>query len=145
MNLKQENTSSWHMKSILTAERYIMDYWSWKVCVLYRSIIDLYHVNFTTLKININCEKAKVVIYFLSILVCVRDILVCVRDILVCVRALVCVCDKKWRQNRHFGPSYFAKGPFTKNLNKNPDSFANCKGCCHRYAEIQALLPVRSN
>lgn len=30
-------------------------------------------------------------------------------------------------------------------MGKNEHSFANCKGCYHRYAEIQALLPVRSN
>lgn len=28
---------------------------------------------------------------------------------------------------------------------KNKHSFSNCQGCYHRYAEIQALLPVKSN
>jgi len=28
---------------------------------------------------------------------------------------------------------------------KNLHSFSNCQGCYHRYTEIQALLPVRSN
>ena len=28
---------------------------------------------------------------------------------------------------------------------KSEHSFANCKGCYHRYAEVQALLPVKSN
>lgn len=28
---------------------------------------------------------------------------------------------------------------------KSERSFSNCKGCYHRYPEIQALLPVKSN
>ena len=28
---------------------------------------------------------------------------------------------------------------------KTEHSFANCKGCYHRYPEVQALLPVKSN
>ena len=50
--------------------------------------------------------------------------------------------DEKEKYLNKFSVNNWEKMAFTE---KSEHSFANCKGCYHRYAEIQALLPVKSN